>query len=160
MQRTSNQSNTRFFLRIGVVCCVLAFVSSIMYEMSFADTADQLRNKIQNTNTQIQQLEAEIKQYQASLDKTAEQSQSLQNELTSLTLAKKKLETELALTTKNLDKTASTLGKLKTQISTTEQKIDVKRTVLQKTLADVRDFDYDSLLEVLGSGQTLAQMSD
>ncbi len=123
------------------------FVISVVHTFVYADTVDDLKNKIKDTNTEIQKLEEEIKLYEKSLDKTATQAKSLKNELDALNLSKKKLETELKLTEKNLTTTTKTIGTLKTQISDTETSIDEKKFTIALSMRDLRLADDLSLVE-------------
>ncbi len=124
-----------------------------------ADLVDTLKDKIESKSNEIKKLEEEIKAYETSLNKTAEQAKSLQNELQTLTLAKKKLETELKLTNKNLDTTTKTIGKLSTQITETEESIENKRDAIRRSLNNMRLFEDVSLIQTFLSSENINEVS-
>lgn len=142
------------------VISIFSFVAVPLFSnLAYADLAQDLRKKIDSTSSQIQKLEEEIRKYESSLNKTAEQANSLKKELDSLNLAKKKLETELKLTSKNLDKTTAVIGTLANQIEDTENNIDRKRSVISSSIIDLRDVESTSLIEQFLYSEDLTQFS-
>lgn len=151
MHQKSNQYKKTFFYTFLSVCFFI--VIPISNHFAYADLAQDIRNKIDSTTSQIQKLEEEIRIYSTSLNQTIEQATNLKNELNALNLSKKKLETELKLTNKNLDKTTNTIITLSDQIKNTERSIDDKKQAIASSLSDMRMTESVSPIEsYLGTG--------
>ncbi|KKR84056.1 MAG: hypothetical protein UU30_C0006G0007 [Candidatus Nomurabacteria bacterium GW2011_GWA2_40_97] len=71
---------------------------------SHAQTAGDLKDKINQKDADIQQLEKEIAAYQLELDTLGEQKSSLNSAIKQLDLTKKKLNTDIAVTEKKIDR--------------------------------------------------------
>jgi murein DD-endopeptidase MepM/ murein hydrolase activator NlpD len=137
----------------------LLFTIFIFRVYADADLVNDLKDKIDAKSADIKKLEEEIKIYEKSLNKTAEQAKSLQNELQTLTLAKKKLETELKLTNKNLDRTTETIGHISDKISVTEESIDAKRNAMSQLIKNVRLIENVSLIQIFLSSENINEVS-
>src|SRR3989338_8074649 len=90
---------------------------------SHAQTAGDLKDKINQKDADIQQLEKEIAAYQLELDTLGEQKSSLNSAIKQLDLTKKKLNTDIAVTEKKIDKTNLKIESLSSDISTKQDTI-------------------------------------
>ncbi len=122
---------------------------SIGTSYSFAQTADELQQKIDAKNTEIQNLEKEIASYQQQITETGKQVGTLQGALQALELARKKLTADIALTQKKIDAVNLTIQSLKNQIGDKEGQISLQKSALEKSIREVSDSDQTSLLEAI-----------
>jgi peptidoglycan hydrolase CwlO-like protein len=86
----------------------ILFLLLISINFANAETAEELKSKINDRSEAIQKLEQEIKQYQTDIDALGQEANSLKNTLKSLDISKKKLEASIKITenkiaTKNLE---------------------------------------------------------
>ena len=125
---------------------------------SYAQTADDLNNKISQKNTDITQLEQEIKQYQDQLDSLGKQKSSLSNSVKQLDLTKKKLEADISVTQKKIEKTNLKIQSLSSQIDVKENSISNDLNVIKIGIKDTNEFEMQDLLETILSDQSFASV--
>jgi len=88
------------FLLLGILLIIPIVFSS-------AQTAQEIRNKINEKDSAIEKLEKEIASYQSQIDGLVQQKDSLNNSLKELDLTKKKLNADISVTQNKIDKTKS-----------------------------------------------------
>src|SRR5687767_9505498 len=91
--------------------------------ISTAQTAGEIRSKINQTSEDIAKLEAQIRQYQSELDALGKQKNSLSVSIKQLDLTKKKLTTDISVTQNKIDKTNLTIQSLSSDIGDKESSI-------------------------------------
>ncbi len=122
-----------------------------------AATIDELKQKIEERNLIIKQLDAEISQYQTQIGETSKKAQTLQNTLNTLNASIKKLGAELSKTENNLVKTTYTITALDTEIDQKEENIDTRKEAL-KTLIKRRSQEEDmSMIQSMLMYKTLSE---
>src|SRR3989344_8695538 len=89
-----------------ILLLIIVFVSG---QIVSAQNADELREKINQHNDEIANLEKEIANYQRQLALIGQQANTLQNSIKSLDLSKQKLLTDIKLTNKTIDATNLTI---------------------------------------------------
>lgn len=124
-----------------------------------AQTTDELRQKIEQKNTEIAALEQEIAQYEIQISTTGKQAQTLQSAINQLNLSQKKLSADATLTQKKIDATILTIESLGGQISDKETSIERTRDGLASVLRDQREADDTSLAEIVLQDFTLSTFS-
>jgi murein DD-endopeptidase MepM/ murein hydrolase activator NlpD len=124
-----------------------------------APTAEDLQQQINNTNNQIQALDAEIKQYENQIAQTSQQSNTLSNTLKQLTLTRSKLLAERDQTQKKINATGLVISGLNTTISTEQNAITDSRESLSKLLYSLYQRDQTAFIEQMISTTTLADAS-
>jgi murein DD-endopeptidase MepM/ murein hydrolase activator NlpD len=128
---------------------LIAFI--LLASTARAQNAQDLKNKISNTNEAITKLEEEIKQYQQQIDVISEQKDSLSNTLKSLDISKKKLEANTKLTQNKIAEKNSEIKILTSQIGDKAERISDGKTVISKAFANLYQSDSVSTLEsILG----------
>jgi peptidoglycan hydrolase CwlO-like protein len=111
------QSITRRKLFISLVCAVFAlFVAPQVFAQSFQD--------------QISVIDAQIKQYEAEVDRLRAEGDTLQNKLSIITAEKNTLQAEI-------DKNESQKLQLEADITANEQKLERQKRTLNKTVAQI-----------------------
>ncbi|MHB8651800.1 MAG: murein hydrolase activator EnvC family protein [Minisyncoccota bacterium] len=122
-------------------------------------TQEDLQSKINAKNTDIQQLEREIALYQQQAEVAAKNAKTLQGAVSVLTLTQRKLQKEIDLTQTKIDRANYELESLTGTIGVTKAMIDRDHRMLTQTLRLVNDADRVSLIEIIFSGQSIAQIS-
>jgi len=132
-----------------VLIGLLVFLPTVFL---FADTVSDLNNKIIQNNSNIAQLEQEIKQYQAGLDILSKQKSSLSNSIKELDLTKKKLNVDIAITQNKINQTNLKIKNLGTEIITKEDFISNDNKVISNYIKSANEFEQKNLIETLLSG--------
>ncbi|HBA46023.1 hypothetical protein A2W67_03510 [Candidatus Nomurabacteria bacterium RIFCSPLOWO2_02_40_28] len=116
---------------------------------SHAQTAGDLKDKINQKDADIQQLEKEIAAYQLELDTLGEQKSSLNSAIKQLDLTKKKLNTDIAVTEKKIDKTNLKIESLSSDISTKQDTITNNVESIKLEIRKTNEFEMNSILSTL-----------
>ncbi len=117
--------------------------------LAWADTAEDLQNKINQKDADIAQLEQEINTYQAQLNDLGKQKSSLSVSLKELDLTRKKLVTDIAVTQKKIDKTNLKIQSLNSDISDKEKTISNNLESIKLEIRKTNEFELDNILETL-----------
>ncbi len=112
-----------------------------------AQTAADIQNKINQNNSNIQNLQQEIDGYQAQLDVLSQQKSSLSGSLNELDLNKKKLDANIALTQNKINKTNLTIQSLSSDIGTKENDIKNDMNSIVLDIKNTDELEQGSLLE-------------
>lgn len=115
---------------------VVAFILPTWQGVS-AQTKEDLQAQIDDTNSKISQLEAEIAQTQKDLDATTKQKTSLQNTVKQLDLSRKKVTTNITLTQTKISQKDAQIAMLGNGIATTTTKIDLERAGIMSSLRNL-----------------------
>jgi len=95
---------------------LLGILLVIPFVFSYAQTAQELNEKINQKNADIDKLEKEIKLYQTEIDDLGKQKNSLNVSLKQLDLTQKKLVADIAVTQNKIDKTNFKIKELSLEI--------------------------------------------
>jgi len=125
--------------------------------LSHAQTADELKDKINERTENIRQLEEEIKAYQGQIDTLGKEADSLKNTLASLDLSRKKLEANLVVTQNKIENTNLEIKQLSLQIDDKSARIADGKRVVAQALASISQTDEATVFETLLSAQSLAE---
>jgi septal ring factor EnvC (AmiA/AmiB activator) len=146
--------------KIGIpvsVCLAFFIVFPVFnpYQVS-AETADEIKQKIDKRNADIEALEKEIAEYQKQIDALASQSATLQSTIKSLQLTKKKLETNIALTQDKITAKNYEIQKLDSEISNKTGDISQNRRIISKAFATINEMSNQSLPALVLGGKSLS----
>ncbi|MFA5736754.1 MAG: peptidoglycan DD-metalloendopeptidase family protein [Candidatus Paceibacterota bacterium] len=114
-----------------------------------ATTADELRGKIEHSQTEIQKLEKEIETFQQEIDKTQQEKNSLNNEIKKIDLTRQKLNSELQLTQNQIQTTAKQISELANNIQDKEEGIRQSREVIAESMRQLANVDAENLITSL-----------
>jgi murein DD-endopeptidase MepM/ murein hydrolase activator NlpD len=128
-----------FFLGGVLLLTPLAFSS--------AQTVTDIQNKINQSNSNIQNLEQEIATYQAQLDSLGQQKSSLASSLKELDITNKKLNADIAVTQNKIDKTNLTIQNLSSDINTKEDSINTNMDSIKIGIRNISELEQTSMLE-------------
>ncbi len=116
---------------------------------SFAQTAVELQNKINQKDSDIAKLEEEIKAYQIELDNIGEQKSSLSKSIRELDLTRKKLVANINVIQTKIDKTNLKIESLSSDIGDKEKTITNNLKSIKLGIQQTDEFERSSLLETL-----------
>lgn len=122
-------------LYIGFLATVMLFA----YAFSYAQTAGDLTQKINQKNADIARLEKEIADYQVQLANTSNQKDSLSKSIQELDLTRKNLLAKINLTNSKIEEKNLELEQLGTQITDKAESIDNNKVVLGKMIRDLNE---------------------
>ena len=109
---------------------LLGILLVIPFVFSYAQTAQELNEKINQKNADIDKLEKEIKLYQTEIDDLGKQKNSLNVSLKQLDLTQKKLVADIAVTQNKIDKTNFKIKELSLEI-------DNKGDIMSNNIEDI-----------------------
>lgn len=138
---------------LGVVVCAVLFAGSVI-----ADTADELRSKINDQSAKIDALNREIATYQAQLESLGTKKQTLQNTLAVIDITRKQLTAQINLTKSKIADTEQQIRVLQLGITNKENLIAQDRGSLAYTLYELHASESASFAESLLSGRSLSEL--
>lgn len=152
MQKTTIKKLLVFFIFLSLFGINIFFVD--------ASVVDELKNRISDKNTKIQELEKEIEQYQKDLDVVGEEKQTLESEVKRLDISRQKISTDIKLTQNKIDSTNFQIQKLSLDIDDKEIKIDKNISVIAETIRIMNEVESESLIEIMLSNNNLSEFFD
>jgi len=114
-----------------------------------ADIINTIRNKISDTSSQIQKIEAEIKKYQSELEVIGTEKKTLQSEVSRLNVSAKKLGADISLTQSKIQNTSLTIDELSIKIGDKEESITKSKKALVASIRSIQLSDDTSLIEAM-----------
>ncbi|MCX6756152.1 MAG: peptidoglycan DD-metalloendopeptidase family protein, partial [Candidatus Nomurabacteria bacterium] len=143
-----NNRSSLFYLFAFISTLVLVF-SSIAY----AATEVEMKNKINETNSQIEKINQEITRYQNMINTTGAQKTTLSNTIKELTLTRDKLLIEKQKTEKQIQATSMVIGGLSTNIMDKQKNIDMSKNSIATLLYKEYQNEKRTTLEVVLSSE-------
>jgi murein DD-endopeptidase MepM/ murein hydrolase activator NlpD len=116
---------------------------------SSAQTAEEVRQKIEDKNAEIEKIESEIRSYQKQLGDLSNQKVTLASSLKQLDLTRKKLNADISLTQKKIDKTNLKIENLSTDIAKKEGNIDQNHKALAIDIRNMEELEQVGLTEMM-----------
>ena len=143
----------QFFLIIAIVLIIAGFLTVNNVDASLVD---QLKDRISDRNTKIQELEKEIAQYQDDLEEVGEEKQTLTSEVKTLDISRQKISTDIKLTQNRIDSTNYQIEELSLDIDDKEKNISKNTEVIAETIRTMNEIESDSLIEIVLSNKDLS----
>ena len=116
---------------------------------SYAQTAKELNDKIDQKNNDIAKLEQEIKQYQVELDDLGKQKNSLNVSLKQLDLTRKKLTADISVTQNKIDKTNFKIQELSLDINNKQGRILNNIKAISLDIRRINEFEQNDILATI-----------
>jgi len=126
---------------------LILMLTALPWVFAYAETASEIRAKIDEKNADIAELEQLIKVYQGELDSLGKQKDSLNVSIKELDITKKKLMTDISVTQSKIDKANLTIENLSSDISTKEEIIRDDTDSILLELKKTDEFEQKSLIE-------------
>jgi murein DD-endopeptidase MepM/ murein hydrolase activator NlpD len=120
-------------------------------------TADELRNKIENSQSEIQKLEKEIQTFRQEITKTQQEKNSLNTEIKKIDLTRQKLGSEIKLTQNQIKTTEKQIAELANGIQDKETAIEHNRAVIAESMRLLAGTDDESLLVSFLASESLSE---
>ncbi len=124
-------------------------ILSIPFVFIFAETAQELQEKINQKSSDIEIIEREIAKYQSQLNSLGQQKNTLSGLIKTLDLTRKKLQADINLTQNKIDKTSLKIQSLSTDISRKESSISNDTKAIELDLKRMYEFEQNSLIETI-----------
>jgi len=117
--------------------------------ISYAQTATDLNNQINQKNLDISKLEDEINQYQTQIDGLGKQKDSLNTTLKQLDLTKKKLVTNISVTQNKIDQTNLKIEGLSSQIGVKQSSITNDTDAIGLEIRQTNELEQNNFVATL-----------
>lgn len=143
------------FIILGILFCFPMFFA---YDFSLAQTAQELQNKIESKNSEIEQIEAQIKAFQKQLGELSTQKVTLANSIAQLDLTRKKLNADINLTQNKIDKTNLKIQSLSSDIGNKEETIGDHMNAISTDIRKIDEFERSGMTEVILSDKDFTEM--
>lgn len=123
-----------------------------------AQSAEELKSKINDRNDAIAKLEAEIKQYQIDVEALGKEKDSLSNAIKALDLSKKKLEADTKITENKIAAKNLEVKELSLQIGDKSERITDSKRVISQSLYTISQMNAASIIETVLSQKSFSDM--
>lgn len=144
-------------LGILVIFTASEFTPFIHEAAAQQSEVERLRDQINERNGRLQEIEAEIAQYQQDLQKVGAEKSSLQKAINQLELERKKVVADIEYTQNRIGATDLEISKLDIEINETEEDIEKNEAAVAEILRRINETDHDSLIETLLRHQNLSE---
>ncbi len=131
---------------------------ALPFVFSNAQTASDIRDKIDQRSADIAKLEEEIRAYQAQLDALGKQKSSLSVSIKQLDLTKKKLQTDIAVTQKKIDQTNFKIEGLTSDIGDKEGAILNHKDSIALEIRETNQFELENIIQTLLSKNNFTEI--
>ena len=125
---------------------IISILFSLPVFFIFAQGAEELRNKINQKNSDISVLEQEIQSFQNQLDELAKEKSSLSGSIRTFDLTRKKLVKDIGVTGKKIEKTNLEIQGLSKDINTKQYSISNNIKVISNGIKQANEFETESIL--------------
>lgn len=149
----------QFLYQIGILV-VLGSIALACSSFTYAQTVDELKQKISAKTEEIKRLELSIKQHQNDLENIGTQKQTLKTSISELDILRKKLEAQLRVTQAKVDTTDLKIRQLSSEISYKEDEIGSRDAALKEAIRAIHQSDAYSLPEIALSNDSFSGLWD
>src|SRR3989344_2332083 len=117
--------------------------------ISYAETATEIRDKINQRSADIAEIERQIKEYQAELNSLGKQKDSLSVSIKQLDITKKKLDADISLTQNKIAKTNLQIQNLTGDIGDKEISIQTGNNSIKNEIRNLNEYEDETFIEML-----------
>ena len=135
---------------------LLGILLIVPIAFSGAQNTDDLQNKISQRNTDIDNLEQEIKQYQGQLDDLGKQKSSLNVSLKELDITGKKLQANISITQNKIENTNLKIKNLSSDINNKQASILNDTESIRIGIKSISELESNSIIETILSKNTFS----
>ncbi len=144
-----------FILNIIIFFLLIAIPSKLVFSQA---NIEEIKEKIDNHNQVIKQLDEEIKKYSKEVEVVSGEAKNLQGAIKTLDINKQKITTEIKKTETTIEKTNLTIEQLDSEITILESKIENNTKAISKVLNDINESDNSSIVESFLSDKSLSDI--
>ena len=135
-----------------------ALSSLVPFAASYAQTADDIRDRIEEKDAEIRKLEREISAFQKEIDTLNKQKSTLSGEIKELDLTKKKLNADIKVTENKIAKTNLKIEDLGLDIGDKETSIRNNDASISLGIKTMNELEEKSLVEVILSDEDYGEI--
>jgi len=144
------------YLYLGIIFLILCFFFIPLF--SFGQSKEELEQKINNTNSDILQIEKEIANYQKQLNSLGKEKTTLNNSIKEIDLNRQKLNKNISLTESKITKTNLRIQSLGGEIDIKEKSIDENVESVKNSLRRVNKMEKENLVFLLLQGSQISEI--
>ncbi|MCK5490427.1 MAG: C39 family peptidase [Candidatus Pacebacteria bacterium] len=122
-----------------------------------ADLVEEIENKIEEANEVVKNLENQAEEYSDIIKDLRTQVQSLENEIELFDAQIAQLDLEIQTTEAQIEQTNLEIENLSDSIVQKEEEIENQKETLKKLLRKIKEYDSESLLEILLNSSELSE---
>jgi len=145
-----------YFSRNFCLGILLALI--IIPLLSNAQSADEVREKINNQQNEIAEIEEEIKKYEVQLTEIGQEKQTLQGAVYELDVSRNKVNASISLAQRQINNANATIGELETDIETKENLIYQNQEALSETIRHINERESDSFIEIVLNSKDISHV--
>ncbi len=145
-----------FLFLTAFLLCVFMVAQTVGAE----ETADELREKINNSQKQLQEIEEEIKKYEKQLNEVGAEKSSLQRAIRELDLSRSKVKEDIRATEKKMSITDTEIEELKREIHIKELEIQKNKNAIAESFRNIDEIENQTILEIILGHDSLAEVWD
>ncbi len=146
--------------RFKIIIIGLLFIGLFSIPLIFtrAETAEEIRARIEQKNADIAKLEEELKIYQSQLAALGQQKNSLNVSVKQLDITKKKLLTDISVTQNKIDKISFTIEDLTSDIGNKEGAIIDHKNSIALELRETNEFENENIIQSILSQKSFTDV--
>ena len=133
----------------SMVASLLFVALFVLSFFAFAENVEEIKSKINSSQSEIQKIEAEIRKYEKELQAVSKKKKTLKNALYEIDLSRKRLSRQITLTENKIADLEKKIEELKGGVKAKEQKIKENKELLAKMLRVASMYEERSLAEIL-----------
>ncbi len=123
-----------------------------------AQTAEDVQEQINTQQSEIADIETEIKKYEVQLTEIGRKKQTLQGAVYELDVSRNKVNASISLAQRQINNTSATLSEIVTDIGNKENLIGQNQSALAETIRRINERESDSFVEILLSTKDLSNI--
>ncbi|PCI30132.1 hypothetical protein COB52_01865 [Candidatus Kaiserbacteria bacterium] len=123
-----------------------------------AQSASDIRNKIDTQQTEISEIEEEIKKYEVQLTEISREKNTLQGAVQELDVSRKKVGASLSITQRQINTTSSSIEEMTYDINTKEELIAGNQKALAETIRRINETESDSFVEIILNSNDISNL--
>lgn len=143
-------------MKKGIFLIFLIIIFLLASNAVSASPIDDLKQKIDDNNAQIAQIQKEIDELQKQLDKTGQDAKTLKNQISQLETTIKNLKANINLTAGKITAANLNIEQLNAEIQLKEEKIADNKKVLAEAIRNMNEAESKSLVEILLANVSLS----
>lgn len=143
----------------ALVLILMLVLVCTSFQYVFANQAESVKQQIEDVNSQIKKLDAEIALYQQQLKNTSSEASSLSGLIKELILTRDKLVKETKQTEKKIGVTNLIISSLSEEISDSQKSINKSKVAISKMIRELYQYDSQLVLEKVLSSKDLSEAS-
>ncbi len=145
----------------SVAFILLTLLVSVLFVCGFAladENPDELKEKINQQQAELSQLDEEIAKYQRELTAVSREKNTLQSSVRRLDISRNSVKTRVVKTVRQIRSTEKEISDISTEILEKEAQININTEALASALRSVHERDSDTFIEIFLRGKTVSDV--